>query len=108
LYDIVDLALIQRWSGRGPKPRLSTRDAFFMTLLYLRNYSSYIELARVFGCRENAALDTVARVVSTIRVPLLEALVQPLRKHVQLAKGKFLDRPKHYKASGVINIHRLR
>jgi hypothetical protein len=61
-----------------------------MTLLYLRNYN-YIELALVFGCKENAAVDTVTRVLGAIRVPLLEAPFQPLKKHPQLAKGKFHD-----------------
>jgi hypothetical protein len=58
-----------------------------MTLLYLRNYSSYIELARAFGCKENAAKDTIIRVLGTIRGPLMDALVRPLKKRAQLAEG---------------------
>ena len=68
---------------------MSPRDAFLMTLLYLRNYPSYIELARAFGCKESTALDTVTRVLGTIQGPLSAALVRPLSKQAQHAAGKF-------------------
>lgn len=62
-----------------------------MTILYLRNYSSYIELARVFGCKENTAQDTFSRVLNTIRMPLLDAFIRPLRKQAQLTEGSIIE-----------------
>ena len=87
LYEFVSDALIQRWKTRGRKPILSTHDAFFMTLLYLRNYSSFSELGRSFQIKENTAKDTVMRVMAAIREPLFTALVSPLRKSAQIATG---------------------
>jgi hypothetical protein len=85
---LVDEALIQRWSSRGRAPQMSTTDAFLMMLLYVRNYPSYIELARAFGCKESTALDTVSRVLGAIHEPLSASLVVPLSKQEQLATGK--------------------
>jgi Helix-turn-helix of DDE superfamily endonuclease len=81
-------ALIQRWKTRGRKPALDTHDAFFMTLLYLRNYSSFSELGKSFGLKDNTAKDTIQRVLTTIRDPLFTALVRPLSKSAQIAEGK--------------------
>jgi hypothetical protein len=88
LYRIIEDALIQRWSSRGRKPQMGRGDAFFMTLLYLRNYSSYLVLGRAFGCKECVALDTINRVLGAIHKPLLERLVAPLNKYDQHQAGK--------------------
>jgi len=68
---------------------LGTHDAFFMTLLYLRNYSSFLDLGRSFRLKENTTKDIVQRVLLSIRNPLFTALVRPLGKAAQMAKGKF-------------------
>jgi hypothetical protein len=67
---------------------LGTHDAFFMTLLYLRNDSSFFELGRSFKLKENTAKDTIQRVLLAIRDPLFTALVRPLGKAAQVAEGK--------------------
>ena len=67
---------------------LGTHDAFFMTLLYLRNYSTFLELGRCFRLKENTAKDTVQRVLMAIHDPLFNALVRPLGKAAQVAEGK--------------------
>jgi hypothetical protein len=87
LFRIIEDALIRRWSSRGRKPQMGCGDAFFMTFLYLRNYSSYLTLGRAFGCKECVALDTINRVLGAIHKPLLEALVVPLEKYDQHLAG---------------------
>lgn len=89
MYALLENALIQRWTSRGRKPALGTHDSFFMTLLYLRNYSSFVDLARSFRLKGNTAKDIVQRVLSTIRDPLFSALVRPLNKSGQVSEGKF-------------------
>ena len=93
---MIDDALIQRWTTRGRKPALGTHDAFFMTLLYLRNYSTFLELGRCFHLKENTAKDTVQRVLMAIHDPLFNALVRPLGKTAQLAEGKLVFNSRHY------------
>jgi hypothetical protein len=46
---------------------LGTHDAFFMTLLYLRNYSSFLDLGRSFRLKENTTRDIAQRVLLSIR-----------------------------------------
>ena len=87
---MVEDALIQRWTTRGRKPGLGTHDAFFMMLLYLRNYSTFMELGRCFHLKENTAKDTVQRVLMAIHDPLFNALVRPVGKTAQMAEGKLL------------------
>jgi hypothetical protein len=67
---------------------LGTHDAFFMTLLYLWNYSSFFELGQSFKLKENTAKDTIQRVLLAICDPLFTALVRPLRRAAQVAEGK--------------------
>ena len=60
-----------------------------MTLLYLRNYSSFGNLARSFRLKENTLKDIVQRMLSTIRDPLFSALVRPLGKAAQVLEGNY-------------------
>ncbi len=69
---------------------MTTRDAFLMTRLSVRNYLSCTEFTRAFGCKENTALDTVGRVLSAIHGPLSAAPILQLNKQAQLAAGNTL------------------
>ena len=80
-------ALEIRWSGPGRKPKPSPMDAFLLTMMYSRNYSSFTELGRAFKITKVAAQNIVDRVLDAIQRPLMETYVLESRKPEQVAAG---------------------
>ena len=65
-------------------------DALLMTLMYLHTYLDFGEIGRGFKLSRPAALNTVFRVLETIRDPLFEEFIRPLSKTAQVESGSIL------------------
>jgi len=80
-------ALTARWRAPGRHPTISEVDAFLMLLIYLRSYPDFASLAAAFEMTKSAAQNTLNRVLSAVRDPLLERFVKQTRKPEQLLSG---------------------
>ena len=69
---------------------MGTHDAFLMVLLWLKNYSRFVELGSSFGLKENTAEDTIMRTLKAIEEPLCKKLIKPTKKKDQVVKGELL------------------
>jgi hypothetical protein len=90
LYAIVEEAMVKRWTTRGRKSLVGTHDAFLLALLWLKNYSRFVDVERSFGLKENTTEDTIMRTLKTIGGPLCEKLIVPIKRRTQLAQGEGL------------------
>jgi len=71
LYDPIELEVFAEWvSGKGKKPKVSPKDAFFMMLVVFKTYGSWDFHAANFRMKTSTFLKTVTRIMDIIE-PLL-------------------------------------
>jgi hypothetical protein len=90
LYGIVEDTLVEHWKTRGRKPTVSIHDVLFLALLWLKNYSRFLELARSFDLKESIVKNTDMWTLKATGSSLCEKLIKPIREIEQVSCGKNL------------------
>jgi len=73
IYDPIELEVFSEWvSGKGKKPKVSPKDAFFMMLVVFKTYGSWDFHAANFRMKTATFLKTVSRIMNIVE-PLLAA-----------------------------------